>query len=80
MIVTYSLAALANLFIPRLAAEASITHYHPWHFVIQFIQATKALFADQDARFSLLGTGIFGAVAPHYGFFFFLGTDCFGDQ
>lgn len=59
VIVTYSLAALANLFIPRLAAEASITHYHPWHFVIQFIQATKALFADQDARFSLLGTGIF---------------------
>jgi len=55
----YSLAALANLFIPRLPAEHAGAHFHPWQLTRQFWSALSALFKHPDSRFSLLGTSMF---------------------
>jgi LPLT family lysophospholipid transporter-like MFS transporter len=55
----YALAALTNLFIPRLPA-AHPTH-RPSLGVIwrDFVQALRTLRADRDARFSIIGTSLF---------------------
>jgi LPLT family lysophospholipid transporter-like MFS transporter len=55
----YTLAAFANLFIPRLAAEHPGEQFHPWKLVLKFMGALALLFKNPDARFSLLGTSIF---------------------
>ena len=55
----YGLAAFANLFIPRLPAENSGASFHPWVLLRGFIAALVLMFKDGDARFSLLGTGVF---------------------
>lgn len=56
---TYSLAAFANLFIPRLPAENAEAHFHPWRLIRQFLQSLSVLFKNPDSRFSLLGTSMF---------------------
>jgi LPLT family lysophospholipid transporter-like MFS transporter len=55
----YSLAAVANLFIPRLPAENPGAHFHPWRLIKQFMTSLAVLFKNPDSRFSLLGTSVF---------------------
>lgn len=59
VIVCYGLAALANLFIPRLAAVRPGARFHPWLLLKHFGHALRALLENRDARFSLFGTSIF---------------------
>jgi LPLT family lysophospholipid transporter-like MFS transporter len=55
----YALAALANLFIPRLPAEKPGARFHPWLLLQHFRGALLTLLRNRDARFSLFGTSIF---------------------
>jgi len=55
----YSLAAFANLFIPRLPAENAGGSFHPWLLIKKFMAALALLFKNPDSRFSLLGTSVF---------------------
>jgi LPLT family lysophospholipid transporter-like MFS transporter len=55
----YSLAAVANLFIPRLPAENPGAHFHPLRLIREFMTSLAVLFKNQDSRFSLLGTSVF---------------------
>lgn len=55
----YTLAAVANLFIPSLPAENAGAHFHPWRPITQFMKSLAALFKNPDACFSLLGTSVF---------------------
>lgn len=55
----YSVAAFANLFIPRLPAEKVGSSFNPWLLLKQFGGSLKTLFRNPDARFSLLGTSVF---------------------
>ncbi len=59
VIAAYGLATFANLLIPKLPAEKAGTRFNPWVLTKQFMSSISMLFRDQDARFSLLGTGIF---------------------
>lgn len=59
VLVSYGLALLATVLIPRLPVEIPFTTYRPSLFIKNFLRACKTLLADKDARFSLLGTGIF---------------------
>lgn len=61
VIACYALATAANLLIPRLAAEKVSPSFRPSVLVPRFWQALRQLWADGDARFSLLGTSIFWA-------------------
>ncbi|MEG3126859.1 lysophospholipid transporter LplT [Pantoea cypripedii] len=56
---TYGLAVVANLFIPRLGAARP---GQSWHFGVMlrsFIDATLLLWRNGETRFSLLGTSLF---------------------
>ncbi|MDE1190432.1 MAG: lysophospholipid transporter LplT [Pantoea sp.] len=56
---TYGLAVVANLFIPRLRAARP---GQSWHFGVMlrsFIDATVLLWRNGETRFSLLGTSLF---------------------
>lgn len=55
----YSLAAVANLFIPRLPAENPGAHFNPLRLIRQFMTSLAVLFRNPDSRFSLLGTSVF---------------------
>ena len=55
----YSLAAVANLFIPSLPVENVGAHFHPWRLIKQFMTSLAVLFKNPDSRFSLLGTSVF---------------------
>jgi LPLT family lysophospholipid transporter-like MFS transporter len=59
VMVAYALAALANLFIPRVPAENPGAGFHPWKLVLKFAAAVMQLIRNRDARFSLLGTSVF---------------------
>jgi len=59
VIASYTLAAGANLFIPRFDPERPISTYRPDVLVPNFFSSLKTLFSNSDARFSLLGTSIF---------------------
>lgn len=59
VVAAYSLAAIANLFIPRLPAENAEAHFHPWRLIRQFMASLAVLFKNPDSRFSLLGTSVF---------------------
>lgn len=59
VMIAYGLAAVANLFIPRVAAERPGAAFHPWKLVLKFAAEVALLFRNGDARFSLLGTSIF---------------------
>jgi MFS transporter, LPLT family, lysophospholipid transporter len=59
VVAAYSLAAIANLFIPSLPAEHAEAHFHPWRLIRQFLKSVSALFKNPDSRFSLLGTSMF---------------------
>lgn len=57
----YGLASLLNLFIPRLPPEKALQHVRAAHFFKAFWGDVQTLFKLPDARFSLLGTGLFWA-------------------
>lgn len=59
VMLAYGLAAVANLFIPRLPAEHPGAEFHPWLLLRKFRAALALMFKNPDARFSLLGTSIF---------------------
>ncbi len=59
VIASYTVATGANLLIPRLPAENPAGDFRPAHLVRRFGAALRGLYADGDARFSLLGTSIF---------------------
>jgi len=59
VMIAYALAAVANLFIPRLPAESPGGRFHPWLLIKAFSASVVQLFRNRDARFSLLGTSIF---------------------
>ncbi len=59
VVAAYSVAAFANLFIPRLPAENSDARFHPWLLLKKFGSSLSLLFTNRDARFSLLGTSVF---------------------
>ncbi|EJL85466.1 lysophospholipid transporter LplT [Pantoea sp. GM01] len=56
---TYAMAVVANIFIPRLTAARP---GQSWHFGVMlrsFVAATKILWRNGETRFSLLGTSLF---------------------
>lgn len=55
----YLLAAAANLLIPRLAPAHVLEYFSLKVLVKDFMHALRTLFGNADARFSLIGTGIF---------------------
>jgi LPLT family lysophospholipid transporter-like MFS transporter len=55
----FALAALANLFIPRLPAAHPAGRPSMRVIWSDFRQAVRTLLADRDARFSILGTSLF---------------------
>ena len=55
----YLFAALANLFIPKLAVAKPLRQFAFFTLLVQFVQALKTLFGNRDARLSLLGTSVF---------------------
>jgi LPLT family lysophospholipid transporter-like MFS transporter len=59
VIAGYALATVSNLLIPRLPAESVSASFTPALLVPRFWGALRLLFADRDARFSLLGTSVF---------------------
>ncbi len=59
VIASYTLAAGANLFIPRLDSERPMTAFRPHLLIPNFITSLRTLFSDPDARFSLFGTSLF---------------------
>jgi len=59
VVVAYSLAALANLFIPSLTAENPGVSFNPWLLIRKFMASLALMFKNSDARFSLLSTSVF---------------------
>ncbi len=59
ILAAYGLAAMVNLLIPRLPPEKAEQGFHFWQLTLNFGHNFKALFANPDARFSLLGTSMF---------------------
>lgn len=59
LLVIYALAALANLAIPRVAAETPGEAFAPLALLRHFGHNLRQLFGHPDSRFSLLGTSIF---------------------
>jgi MFS transporter, LPLT family, lysophospholipid transporter len=55
----YFLAAVANIFIPRLPIARPDTKFQPFKLAEEFFEALKVLSFNKDARFSLIGTSIF---------------------
>jgi LPLT family lysophospholipid transporter-like MFS transporter len=55
----YSIAAIANLFIPALPAERAGSSFNLWLLLKEFKASLATLFGNADARFSLLGTSVF---------------------
>jgi len=59
ILLCYGLAALANLLIPKLPAEHPLDTLKIAVLLREFWLSIKLLFANHDARFSLLGTSLF---------------------
>ena len=55
----YFLAAIANMFIPKLPVARPNTKLQPSKLIKEFLAALKTLACNQDARFSLIGSSIF---------------------
>jgi MFS transporter, LPLT family, lysophospholipid transporter len=55
----YFLAAVANIFIPRLPIARPDTKFQPFKLAEEFFEALKTLAFNKDARFSLIGSSIF---------------------
>lgn len=55
----YLLAAAINLLIPRLPPSHVLADFSPLAMCRDFLQATRTLMRDRDARFSITGTSVF---------------------
>lgn len=55
----YGLAALANLFIPKLEATHALASFSFWGTLRDFAQVVRKLFSVSEARFSIMGTSLF---------------------
>jgi len=55
----YGLAAVANLFIPKLAASHTLSSYSFLAILRDFAKVVRSLFAVSEARFSIMGTSLF---------------------
>lgn len=58
-VLVYGGAVVANLFIPKLAAARPGQGWHPVAMVSRFLSATRALWNNDETRFSLVGTSLF---------------------
>jgi len=56
---TYAMAVVANIFIPRLTAARPGQSWHFAAMLRSFVTATKLLWRNGETRFSLLGTSLF---------------------
>ncbi|MBA0035655.1 lysophospholipid transporter LplT [Pantoea sp. BIGb0393] len=56
---TYAMAVVANIFIPRLTAARPGQSWHFGAMLRSFVVATKILWRNGETRFSLLGTSLF---------------------
>ena len=56
---TYAMAVVANIFIPRLTAARPGQSWHFGAMLRSFVAATKILWRNGETRFSLLGTSLF---------------------
>ncbi|WP_455845554.1 lysophospholipid transporter LplT [Pantoea agglomerans] len=56
---TYAMAVVANIFIPRLTAARPGQSWHFGAMLRSFVAATKLLWRNGETRFSLLGTSLF---------------------
>lgn len=59
ILAAYSIAAIANFFIPNLPAENAGASFQPWVVIKKFIASLSLLIKNPDTRFSLLGTSVF---------------------
>ncbi len=59
ILAAYGIAALANLFIPRLSAENPGASFQPWLIIKKFTASVTVLLKNPDTRFSLFGTSVF---------------------
>ncbi|MFY3771467.1 Lysophospholipid transporter LplT [Providencia manganoxydans] len=57
--VLYALAVIANIYIPRLAAARPGKDWHFKLLLIDFWNACRTLWSNQESRFSLVGTSMF---------------------
>ncbi|MBW5407540.1 lysophospholipid transporter LplT [Morganella morganii] len=57
--VMYALAAVTNIYIPRLPPAKTGLSCNPRTMVISFFRATVSLWKNQESRFSLTGTSLF---------------------
>lgn len=55
----YGCAVIANFYIPRLKAAKTVTSWSPKGMSANFFCSCKTLWQDSEARFSLIGTGLF---------------------
>lgn len=56
---TYGVAVVANLFIPRLPPARSGESWHPGQMLGGFGSACRSLWRDSETRFSIIGTSLF---------------------
>ena len=59
VIACYAVSTAANLLIPHLPPENAHPDFNPLGMLRRFWTALRTLYADGDARFSLLGTSVF---------------------
>jgi LPLT family lysophospholipid transporter-like MFS transporter len=59
IVAAYSMATVANYFIPRLPPEKPGIRFDLLGLFREFFASLKILFSDPDARFSLFGTSVF---------------------
>lgn len=59
VLVAYTLAAAANLLIPRLAAARPRSSFNLFQIASEFGGVIRTVWASNDMRFSLIGTGLF---------------------
>ncbi len=57
--VMYALAALTNIYIPRLPPAKTGLSRNPRTMVVTFLRAAVSLWKNQESRFSLTGTSLF---------------------
>lgn len=62
VIVCYGLAAFLNLFVPAIKPERAFDRRELPQAFVKFQKALTVLWADRDARFSILGTSLFWGV------------------
>ncbi|MFZ4835504.1 lysophospholipid transporter LplT [Rouxiella sp. Mn2063] len=58
-VAAYAGAVWANMFIPKLAAARPGNSWNPYKMAAGFFSACRAMWADSEIRFSMIGTSLF---------------------